>query len=63
MVIELVASTLLNGCCLPLIAGHEFGQVIGDGLVQLVDGAALEEGAGGGQRGELVQRVDPEELL
>ncbi len=51
MVIELVASTLLNGCCLPLIAGHELGQVIGDGLVQLVDGAALEEGAGGGQHG------------
>ena len=46
-----------------LVTLQQLRQVVGDGNVQLVYGAALEEGAGALQGGELVQRVHIEEVL
>lgn len=43
--------------CLLSIGAEQLRQVVADGRVQLVQGAAFEVGAGGGQRGEVVQRV------
>jgi len=45
-----------------LVLAHELGQVVGDGHVQPVDGAAPEVGARGGQLLELEQRVEAEEV-
>ena len=42
---------------------EQFWQFVGDGHVQLVDGAALEKRAGRLQRREIVQGVQPEKDL
>lgn len=40
----------------------QFGQVVGDGDVQLVDGAAAEIGAGGGQLLEVIDWIQAEKV-
>ena len=47
----------------PLVRGEDLRQLVGDGQVELVEGAALEEGAGALKRLEIIKRVDVEKVL
>ena len=45
------------------MASQNLRQVVGNRDVQLVEGAALEEGAGALKRLEIIKRVDVEKVL